>query len=371
MSQLSTEDRVLLSQSLDAFLRDTWSYETLRHTLKGTEGRRADWWLRFAQELGLLGLAQPETVGGMGGEAADLAIIAEGLGRHLVNEPFLQSVVVAGELLRDVGEVADAALSSLIAGETIIAPALFERGSRYQAEAVETTATEDGQGWVLNGRKSVVRAAPWANGFLVSARVTQGISLFLVEAEAAGLSLISYATFDGQRAADVVLDGVVVSQDAQIGATGAGLERIERALDVGALIQAAEAVGVMGHLLETTLGYVRQRRQFGQPIGTFQSLQHRLADMAMALKRADAVTRASLASLQAPAPVRARAVSAAKLAVNAACEMIGEGAVQLHGAIGLTEELSVSHAFKRVTAIQTELGDAAYHQERLAFTKAA
>lgn len=368
MSQLSSEDRALLSQSVEAFLRDTWDYETLRRTLAGPLGRQPDWWRRFAEELGLLGLAQPEGLGGLGGGAGDLAVVAEALGRHLVNEPFLQTVVLAGELLRDAGAAADARLSAVVGGETILAPALFERASRYRPEAVETLARKEGRDWRLQGRKTVVRAAPWAEAFIVSAQTSAGLSLFLIERDAPGVSLVSYATFDGQRAADVHLDE---AQGVLIGEPGAGLERIERALDVGVLIQAAEAVGVMRHLLEVTLEHVRQRRQFGQPIGAFQSLQHRLADMAMALERADAVTRSALAKLNAPAAVRARAVSGAKLAVDVACKTVGEGAVQLHGAIGLTEELSVSHAFKRVTAIQTDLGDAAYHQERMTLTEAA
>ncbi len=364
MGGLSAEDRELLTQSVAAFVQNTCDYETLRRTLAGPSGRRADWWRRLAQELGVLGIAQGEAVGGVGGEVADLAIVAEACGRHLVNEPLLQSVAIAGELLRDGGPTADALLSEVIEGEAIVAPALLERGSRYRPDAIETDARADGEGWRLSGRKTMVRAAPWADALIVSALTPQGISLFLVDVTAPGLELVAYPTFDGQQAADVILSGVVVETDRLIGEPGRGLEIIERALDVGVLIQSAEALGVMRHMMDATLEYVRTRRQFGQPIGAFQALQHRLADMAMALARAEAVTRSGLKLFEA-APDRARLVSGIKLAVDAACEAVGEGAVQLHGAIGLTEELSVSHAFKRLTLIQTELGDAAFHQERI------
>ena len=365
MTQLTSEDRTLLSQSIAAFARDTCDYETLRRTLASDTGRRPEWWRRLAEDLGVLGIAQSESLGGLGGGPGDLAVVAEALGRHLVNEPFLQCVAIAGELLRDGGPVAESVLSAIISGQTIVAPALFERRSRYRPDAIDTTAIPIDGGWRLYGRKSVVRAAPWADALLVSALAPGGLSLFVVPIGSAGLGQIPYATFDGQRAADVVLEEVQASASALVGREGEAGAVIERAMDVGAAIQAAEAVGVMRHLLDATLEFVRQRRQFGQPIGAFQSLQHRLADMAMALERANAVTHSALSQLAAPAGVRARAVSGAKLAVDVACEVIGEGAVQLHGAIGLTEELSISHAFKRVTAIQTELGDAAFHQDRL------
>ena len=365
MGHLSAEDRALLVQSLTAFVRDSWDYETLRRVMKTPTGRLDGWWSRLAQEIGVLGIAQHEAVGGLGGDLSDLALVAEVFGEHLVNEPLIPCVALAGELLRDGGEAATALLTEMVAGEALVAPALFERGSRYHAEAVQSVAEPVDGGWCLSGRKVVVRAAPWASHLLVSARTGQGLSLFAVPTDAPGLSQIAYPTYDGQRAADVRLDGVVVGARSLIGPPDQALSRIEAALDEATLIQASEAIGVMRHMVAATRAHLTTRHQFGQPLAHFQVLQHRMADMAMALARAEAVTGAALRPGMAGSEDRARRVSGVKLAVDASAALVAEGAVQLHGAIGMTEELSVSHGFKRLTLIQAEFGDAAFHRTRI------
>lgn len=362
MGHLSAEDRRLLAQSLSAFVSDTWNYEALRQALKTETGRVDGWWAQLAQDIGVLGLAQDEAVGGLGGDVVDLGLVAEVFGEHLVNEPLLPSIALAGELLRGQGGGVQALLEQVVTGQSIVAPALFERGSRYHAGTIETLAQAENGGWRLTGRKVVVRAAPWSDHLLVSALVGGQIAVFLVPSGAAGLSQIAYPTYDGQRAADVVMAGVWVGADARL--SGVGIAEIERALDLTTLVQASEALGVMRHMLAATREHVTTRQQFGQPLSRFQVIQHRMADMAMALARAEAVTAAGLKQVEITTDA-ARLVSGIKLAVDAAALIVAEGTVQLHGAIGMTEELSVSHGFKRLTLIQTEFGDTAYHQARI------
>lgn len=360
------EELALLRQSIDDFLADTCDYEALRHVLASDAGWRPEWWRRLAEELGVLGLAAPEDLGGLGAGPAALAVVAESFGRHLVFEPFLQSVVLAGELLRDAGPAADEVLTAIAGGGLIVAPALFEADSRYRPDRCGAVAVASGNGWRLTGRKTVVRAAPWAGKFIVSATAPDGLSLFLVDADAAGASLNPYRTFDGQRAADVVLEDVELPAEARLSPPDGAAAGVRRALDIATAIQCAQAVGVMRRMMEGSTGYLGQRRQFGQAIGGFQALRHRLADMEMALERAAAASRSCLAALDAEPALRARQASRAKLAVDQACEVVGEGAVQLHGAIGLTEELFISLAFKQTVGFQFEFGDAEFHAARSA-----
>ncbi|WP_409020636.1 acyl-CoA dehydrogenase family protein [Brevundimonas vesicularis] len=328
-------------------------------------GRKDGWWVRLAQEIGVLGIAQDEAVGGLGGDLPDLALVAEIFGEHLVNEPLIPCIALAGDLLHDGGEGATALLSAMVAAEALVAPALFERNSRYHAGAIQTVAEPVAEGWRLSGRKAVVRAAPWASHLVVSARSGEGLSLFAVPADAPGISQIAYPTYDGQRAAEVLLDDVIVGMESLIGPAHQALPRIERALDQASLIQASEAIGLMRHMVAATREHLTTRQQFGQPLSRFQVLQHRMADMTMALARAEAVTGAALKQVTAGGQDQARRVSGVKLAVDASAALVAEGAVQLHGAIGMTEELSVSHAFKRLTLIQTEFGDTAFHRARI------
>jgi alkylation response protein AidB-like acyl-CoA dehydrogenase len=304
---------------------------------------------------------------------AHLALI-ETLGGALAAEPYLSTMVIgAGLLQRNPSAQADALLARVVAGEAVLAFAHGEPQSRHDRADVRTEAVREADGsFRLNGRKAVAHAAPWASHLLVSARGSAGLSLFVVPKNTPGLRLRAYPTRDGGRAGDIVLDDLRLPADALLGTEGAALPQIEQALDEATLAICAESVGVMRRLMRDTLDYVRQRKQFGVPISSFQVLQHRLADMHMALEQAAALT-ASVGEIigTAPAPERARAVSSAKVAAAKACRAVGQGAVQLHGGMGMTEELAVGHYVRRATLIEGQFGPPSWHLRRVAKLRAA
>jgi alkylation response protein AidB-like acyl-CoA dehydrogenase len=248
----------------------------------------------------------------------------------------------------------------------------MEATTRNDITNVATTARRDPGGWRLDGTKAVVAAAPWASQLLVVARTAgsrgerKGLSLFLVSSSAPGVSVRSYPTIDGRRAADVTFERVRVQSDALIGAEGEAADTIEHSTDEAISAMSAEAVGLMSKLHEDTLEYAKQRRQFGQAIGRFQVLQHRLVDMYMEIELARSAAYLATLRLTAPAKERARAASAAKVTINRACRLVGQGAVQIHGGMGMTDELAVSHSFRRATAIELELGTMDFHLARYA-----
>ena len=348
----------LLSDSLSAFLRDNWDFNSRRAAIDSNAGWNPDLWNALSSDLGLLLAAESEDHGGLGLGLAAQGRIARVLGQHLALTPYLETAIIGAALLRGGGPDADAALARLCEG-AIFAPALFEPHSRYNPHAVATTAREHNGQWSLTGQKRVVRAAPWASHLIVSARTASGLSLFLVDSAAPRLTAHSFTLHDGPRASEISLNDTPATP---IHTEGQATAIITRAIEEGTYGLCAEAVGVMERLHTATLDYVRQRKQFGLPIGTFQALQFRLADMAMALEEAEAILAPTLEALGSDdTAVRARAVSSAKLTIDRACETVSTGAVQLHGAIGLTDELDVSHAFKRALMIQHELGDTHHH----------
>jgi alkylation response protein AidB-like acyl-CoA dehydrogenase len=370
-----SDEQQLLRDGLTRFLSTRYDVERSRAAARTGAGWQPEIWRGFAEELGILGAALPEEVGGIGGGAVEIMIIAEALGHALVIEPFVDTVVVAGGLLqRAGGTAATALLEGIVDGSAIVALAATEPTSGDRWSDVSTSARRDGDAWALDGAKIVALNAPLATHLLVTARTsgertdTAGISLFLVDlaAQPAGLTLHPYRTVDDRRAADVELTGVRLPADALIGDLGEAWPSLERARDDGAAAVCAEAVGCLRRVLADTVDYCKQRRQFGQPIGSFQALQHRLVDMYMELQQA--VAAAHLAALkrdEEPA-VRARAVSAAKATVGRAARFIGQNAVQLHGGMGMTEELAVGHYFKRLTAVQAEFGSTDAHVARYA-----
>lgn len=370
-----SEEQQILRSSLRAFLQDRYAFETRRAATLSASGWRPELWRALGQELGVLGLAFPERVGGLDADAVSTLVVMEELGRALVVEPYLDSVVVCGGLLRRAGgEVADAALTGIGSGEQALALAWSEPQSRYNFAAVNTRAQRSGSGWVLNGAKAVVIAAPWATQLLVTARTPgnvsgdannrDGISLFLVDKSTAGITLSEYPTVDGRRAGDVVFNDVLLSADALIGEEGRALPLIEQVADEAIAALCAEALGVMSRLLEDTIDYTRQRRQFGQPIAQFQVLQHRMVDMYMQLEMARSATYLATMKLTADPLERALAASTAKVTVANACKFTGQNAVQLHGGMGMTDELAVSHYFRRATVIESEFGSADFHLAR-------
>ena len=353
----------LLSDSLSAFLRDNWDFSTRRAAIHSDTGWAPSVWTALSAELGLLLAAESEDHGGLGLGLAAQGRIARVLGQNLALTPYLESAIIGAALLRGGGSCADGALTALTQG-TVFAPALYEPHSRYNPHAVATRAEDHGGQWSLTGQKRVVRAAPWASHLIVSAQAPSGLSLFLVDASASGLKAQPLTLHDGHRASELSLKNTPATL---IHAEGQAATIITRAIDEGTYGLCAEAVGVMQRLHTATLDYVRQRKQFGLPIGAFQALQFRLADMAMAVEEAQAVLAPTLEALASDdAAVRARAISSAKLTIDRACETVSTGAVQLHGAIGLTDELDVSHAFKRALMIQHELGDTHHHSAQRA-----
>ena len=366
-----SEEQQMLRSSLRGFLQDRYDFEARRAATLSASGWRPELWRALGQELGVLALAFPERVGGLDADAVSTLVVMEELGRALVVEPYLDSVVVCGGLLRRAGgAVADAALSGLGSGEQVMALAWSEPQARYNFAAVNTRAQRSGDGWILNGAKAVVIAAPWATQLLVTARTSgdtnsrDGISLFLVDRATAGITVSEYPTVDGRRAGDVVFNDVLLSADALIGEEGRALPLIEQVADEAIAALCAEALGVASRLLDDTIDYTRQRRQFGQPIAQFQVLQHRMVDMYMQLEMARSATYLATMKLAADPVERALAASTAKVTVANACKFIGQNAVQLHGGMGMTDELAVSHYFRRATVIESEFGSADFHLAR-------
>lgn len=302
-------------------------------------------------------------------------VIAEALGHALVVEPFVDTVVVAGGLLqRAGGPVAAALLEKIVEGTALVALAASEPTSGDNWRDVSTTAEKDGEEWVLRGEKAVAMGAPLAGHLLVTARTSgeradeQGISLFLVDVSAAreGLTAHAYRTIDDRRAADLTFDGVRLPAEALLGEPGRAWTSIARARDEGAAAVCAEAVGAMRKVLADTVEYCKQRHQFGTPIGSFQVLQHRMVDMHMEVEQSVAATFLAVLNLESDDEVRARAVSAAKATIGRAARFVGQNAVQLHGGMGMTEELAIGHYFKRLTALQYEFGSTDHHISRYA-----
>jgi len=369
-----SDEQVQLRDVVARYLGDHYSFERYRAIKNSAAGWDPAVWRGLA-DLGVLGLTVPAAQGGLGfGPLETLAMMGD-CGRNLLLEPMLSSAVIATAALRPF--VADAAaallLTDMAAGEKIAVLAHFESGARFDSRWVTTRARRLGEGYRLVGHKGVVMHAGAADRLLVSARTAgepgdaAGVSLFMVPRTAAGVVLDAYPTLDGQRAADVYLQGVDVPAAGRLGAEGGALTAIEAALDVGLAALCADAVGVMQALLDATIEYVRARQQFGQPVGRFQALQHRIADMLIQLEAARSVSY--LAALRCTAEdvgERRRALSAAKTVIGQAGRFVGQQAVQLHGGMGVTDELKVSHWFKRLTAAQLMFGDSDTHLQRYA-----
>jgi pimeloyl-CoA dehydrogenase small subunit len=370
---LNDEQR-LLKESVERLLADRYDFEARKKHIAAPGGFSRDLWRQYA-ELGLLGLPFEEKHGGFGGGPVETMIVMEAFGRALALEPFLSTVVLAGGALRHGGsETQRAALLPKIAdGSLLVGFAHQERQARYDLSDVITTARRDGAGWTLDGAKTLVLHGATADKLIVSARVAgnrrdrEGIGLFLVDAAAKGVSRRGYQMIDGLHGAELNLTGVTVDPDAMIGAEGHALSLIERVVDEAMAALAAEAVGAMTALHEATVDYLKTRKQFGVPIGSFQALQHRAVDMFVHLEQARSLSMLATMMVQEPdATERHRAIAATKVQVGRSGKFIGQQAVQLHGGIGMTMEYKAGHYFKRLTAIDTMFGDADHHLAWLA-----
>ena len=367
---LNDEQRQL-RDTLARYLADKYTFDARQKVLKSESGWRPEIWTALAEDLGIFGAALPEEVGGFGGGPVEIMIMMEEIGRALVVEPFLETIVIGAGLLKRVdGAVAKDAIERIVAGTMITAFAWAEPDGRFDPAEVATKAVRSGQGWTIGGRKAVVIGAPHATHLLVTARTAgthrdhDGISLFLVAKDAPGITLREYRTVDGRRAAEIAFEACRVGADALLASEGGALGLVEQVLDEARAALCAEAIGVMSELQRQTLDYVKQRKQFGVPIGQFQVLQHRLVDMFMQVEQSISMTYMATLKLDAPEAERMKAVSAAKAYVGRACKFVGQNAVQTHGGIGLTDELALSHYFKRAAMIETQLGSYDYHLAR-------
>ncbi len=366
-----TETQEMLRDTLSRYLADTHDFDARQKRINSDGGRDPGIWRALATELGILGAPFAEGHGGLDGGHIENALMMEEFGKVLATEPYLQTVVIGGGALKAVGGAqADAHIPAIISGDMIIAFAYAEPQGRYSLSNLQTTAKKDGSGYVLNGHKSVVVAASWATHLLVSARTgggqrdVEGVSLFLIDAAAPGVDRRDYPTVDGFQASEVYFENVAIPADALLGDEGAALPLIERIIDQATVAVCAEATGVMAKLHGGTLEYSKQRQQFGQPIGRFQVLQHRMADMFMEVEQAKSMVLMAALKLDERAAIRMAAVSQCKAKVSLGAKFVGQNAVQTHGGIGITQELSIGHYFKRATMIEGQFGSADHHFDR-------
>jgi alkylation response protein AidB-like acyl-CoA dehydrogenase len=368
----------MLQDSLSRFLADQHGLEQRLHQLDQAHDA-PPLWRAFAEDLGILGAAFSEDQGGLGGGLAEHLLIMEAFGEALYVGPYVSTAVIAGSLLQRSPEPAwQTLLGRILEGRSLVAFAHTEPAARHGWQGLRTSvsAHPSGDGLLLSGHKTVVHSARWATDLLVTAldpqagqgdQGNQGVSLLCVPAQAPGIRRSDVRTIDGGHASELFFDKVPVQATQCVGPRGQARPLVEQALDEATLATCAEALGVLQRLMRDTLDYVRQRRQFGAPIASFQALQHRLADMHLALEQARALTAATLPLLQdASAAQRATAVSSAKVSVNRACRLVGQGAVQLHGGMGMTEELAIGHYFRRATMIEQQFGPSDWHIDRIA-----
>ncbi len=372
-----SDEQRMLKDSVKQLMNDRYSFEQRKNYMKAEAGYSRELWQQYA-DMGLLGLPFDEKYGGIGyadGGAVETMIVMEAFGRGLTLEPYLATVVLGGGLIRLGGSDAqrEALLPKIADGSLLLAFAHSEAQSRYDLAAVATIARRDADGWLLTGEKSFVVHGNCADKLIVSARISgdyrsrDGIGLFLVDARAPGVSRKNYETQDGQHAAHIRLSGVKVSSHDAVGEPGKVLPLIEKVSDNALAAVAAEAVGAMAAAHEITLEYLRTRKQFGVAIGTFQVLQHRAVDILVSLEQARSMAYFATMMVNDPDPVeRSKAISAATVQLRRSGKFVGQQVVQLHGGIGMTLEYKIGHYFKRLTAMESLLGDADHHLAALA-----
>ncbi|HSV35085.1 MAG TPA: acyl-CoA dehydrogenase family protein [Ramlibacter sp.] len=361
-----TDEQQMLRESAARFVREQYGFEARRKWV-ADGGWSRERWSQYA-EMGWLSLSIPEALGGLGCSFVETALVAEELGRGMVLEPFVGCAVLAARLIErgDAPGFAaqrEALLAGIADGSAITLLAHSEPGSRFELDSVKARAKPTPAGWVIDGTKMMVPGAPAAAHFIVSARVEgEGTALFLVHREAVLLS--SYPLIDGTRAGDLELHGVAVGHDALMAGPGSAVAVLEEALDRAALAQVAEALGCMEAVLALTSEYLKTRHQFGQPIGKFQALQHRMAEMFVEVQETRSILYRGMAHLEGEAAARRQAVSAAKVMLGSAGRFVGGQGIQLHGGIGVTDEYQVGHYYKRLLALEKIYGDSDWHLDR-------
>lgn len=368
-----SEEQEMLRNSVTRFLADNYTFETFKRVSRSEPGWRRECWKQFA-ELGLLGATLPEEHGGLGGGPVETMIVMEAFGRALVVEPYVPTAVVAGGLLRDAGSEAQKSewLPRIAAGDALFAFAFAEPQGRYNLADVSTTAKKQGSGHVLSGQKTVVIGGPFADALIVTGRTSgsqraeAGVSVFLVDKRAKGISTRDYPTVDGLRASEITFENVELPAGSIIGAPEKGLTLVEQITDEAIAAHCAEALGAMRVMHESTVEYSRTRKQFGVPIGKFQALQHRMVDMFMQVEQSASMVLMVTLKLRESAKERRRAASAAKAHMGKAGRFVGQNAIQIHGGIGMTDELALGHYFKRLTMLDALYGNADHHLRRYA-----
>jgi len=368
-----SEEQRLIQESIGRLLADRYRFEQRRKHLAEPEGWSRELWAAYA-ELGLLGLPFGEEQGGLGGGPIEVMLLMEAFGRALALEPYLATVILGGGVLRVAGTGQQQELLRQIAnGNLTLAVASAEPQSPYDLTDVATTARRVGDSWILDGQKSVVLHGGSADRVIIPARVSgerrdpQGVGLFMLDGDAQGLSRRSYRTQDGLQAADLSLQAVRADDSGLVGTPDQGLTILARVVDEAIAALCAEAVGAMARLHEMTLEYLKTREQFGTPIGKFQALQHRAVDMFIALEQARSMAEYAAMSVSQESPIeRRKAISAAKAQVGRSARQVGQEAIQLHGALGMTLDYPVGHYFKRLTMIDLAFGDSHYHVSELA-----
>lgn len=374
MDMSFSEEQTLLADSVRRFIQDNYAFEDRQRLLKTEEGFSRDNWAKFA-ELGWLALPFPEEVGGFGGTAVEMMMLMEEFGKGLVVEPYISTIVMAGTALTEGGTAAhkEGILAEIMAGTKLAAVGFVEPQARFNLANVTTTATRKGGSYTLNGFKGVVLGGPSADVLVIPARTSgkhrdeKGITLFLVDAAAKGVSKRDYPTIDGLQASEITLKKVAVPATDVLGKEGAGLALLEQVIDQALLAVSAQAVGLMEMLYKATVEYCKTREQFGQPIGKFQVLQHRMVDMFVEHEQTKSLLyMAALRMSEGQGTEARKALSALKVQVGRGGRFVGQGAIQLHGGMGMTDELNVGHYFKRLTAIDTLFGNADYHLNKYA-----
>ena len=372
-----TEEQGMLRDSLAKMIRDQYDFEARRKVVASAEGWRKDMWMQFA-ELGLMMAPFSEEDGGLGGGPIDAMVVMEEFGKGLVVEPYVPSVVCGGGFLkRGTDAQKEEYLSGIMSGELVFAFAYAEPRGRYNLADLETTAKKDGSGFVINGHKAVVIGAPWATHLIVTARTSggrrdaNGVTVFVVEKSAPGITTRDYPTVDGRRASEVYFENVSVGAEAVIGTVDNGLPLIELVSDEAIAAVCAEACGAMKVAQDMTVEYSRQRKQFGTPIGKFQVLQHRMVDMFMEAEQSVSMTYMATLKLGEDEVTRKKAASAAKVRIGQSGRFVGQQAIQIHGGMGMTDELAIGHYFKRLTMIDSEFGNVDHHLKRYTDLSAA
>lgn len=362
------DEQRMLKETVDRLVRDAYDFDTRNRALSSGQGFSSGFWQQLA-ELGLLAMPFPDSVGGIGGGAPELMVVAEAFGRGLVLAPYLATVVLAGSLINQLGSETrkKELLSAVASGEKRLALALYEPESRYDHTDIASAARRGGNEYVLDGHKAVVLHGDSAGQLILIARThgarrqRDGLSAFLVDADAEGVTRTGYRTVDGLHAADIAFTGVRVPETARLGPEGEVIDALERTLQRAIVYLCAEATGAMDVACSQTLDYIKQRKQFGVTIGSFQVLQHQMVDMRIELEKVRSITMLAACSLDAPADVRQKRISAAKAQVGKSGRMVAESAIQMFGGMGMMNETPISHYAKRIIMIDHWFGDVDYH----------